>query len=106
MSWEPEVKELQLRRQKSLQLGGEERVARHHQAGKLTVRERIDALLEKDSFQEIGQLSGDATWEDGRFKDIIPDMTASCARPIMTTKPRSAACGARVKSNGGAASSS
>ena len=58
MSWEAEVKELQFRRQKSLQLGGEERVARHHQAGKLTVRERMDALLAPDSFLEIALCHG------------------------------------------------
>lgn len=72
MSWQAEVKELELRRQKSLQLGGKERVDRHHKEGKLTIRERIAALLDAGSFQEIGQLAGDATWEAGKFKDIIP----------------------------------
>lgn len=33
--------------------GGEARVAKQHQAGKLTARERIDALLDRDSFVEL-----------------------------------------------------
>ena len=72
MSWEPEVKEINLRRQMALKLGGEERVDRHHKQGKLTVRERIDKLTEPGSFQEVGQLAGAATWEGGKFKDIVP----------------------------------
>ena len=72
MSWDPEVKEINLRRQMALKLGGEERVDRHHKQGKLTVRERIDKLTEPGSFQEVGQLAGAATWEGGKFKDIVP----------------------------------
>jgi len=72
MSWEPEVEEINLRRQMALKMGGKERVDRHHKQGKLTVRERIDKLTDPGSFQEIGQMSGAATWENGKFKDIIP----------------------------------
>ena len=72
MSWEPEVKEINLRRKMALKLGGEERVERHHKQDKLTVRERIDKLTEPGSFQEIGQLAGAATWEGGKFKGIVP----------------------------------
>ena len=72
MSWEKEASELQLRRKKALQLGGEERLKRHHEQGKLTIRERIDTLLDKNTFLEIGQLTGEAVWEEGRFKDITP----------------------------------
>jgi acetyl-CoA carboxylase carboxyltransferase component len=56
----------------SLALGGGERVARHHRQGKLTVRERIDALLDAGTFQEIGQLTGDAVWEGAKFTSITP----------------------------------
>jgi acetyl-CoA carboxylase carboxyltransferase component len=34
--------------------GGPERVERHHLAGKLTARERLDLLLDENSFHEIG----------------------------------------------------
>ncbi len=72
MSWEREAKEIQLRRQKALAMGGKERVERHHRAGKLTIRERIDGLLDKGSFLEVGQLTGDSVWEKNVFKDITP----------------------------------
>ncbi|KAE8373605.1 alpha subunit of putative methylmalonyl-CoA decarboxylase [Aspergillus bertholletiae] len=36
---------------------------RQKQAGKLWVRERLEELLDRDSFQEIGSLSGTVTWE-------------------------------------------
>jgi len=36
--------------------GGEERIARQHEAGKLTARERIEALLDPGSFQELDAL--------------------------------------------------
>ncbi|MCB9745469.1 MAG: acyl-CoA carboxylase subunit beta [Alphaproteobacteria bacterium] len=35
--------------------GGEDRVARQHAAGRMTARERIDALLDPGSFQELGR---------------------------------------------------
>jgi len=39
--------------------GGEKRIAAHHEKGKLTARERIDLLLDKDSERiEIGALAG------------------------------------------------
>ncbi|KAJ5145754.1 uncharacterized protein N7515_000318 [Penicillium bovifimosum] len=36
---------------------------RQKQAGKLWVRERIDLLLDKNTFAEIGSVSGTATWQ-------------------------------------------
>lgn len=35
---------------------------RHKQAGKLWVRERVELLLDKDSFREIGSAAGTVTW--------------------------------------------
>ena len=43
------AKELQLK-----QGGGEAALQKQHAAGKMTARERIEALVDKDSFQEIG----------------------------------------------------
>ena len=34
--------------------GGEDRIARQHEKGKLTARERIEILLDPDSFEELG----------------------------------------------------
>jgi methylmalonyl-CoA carboxyltransferase large subunit len=42
-------------RKEELQLGGgQDRIDRQHESGALTARERIDALLDQDSFQEAG----------------------------------------------------
>jgi methylmalonyl-CoA decarboxylase subunit alpha len=49
--------ELQKRLEQSKQMGGEKRIARQHNKGRLTARERIDYLLDDDSFDEMGQLA-------------------------------------------------
>ncbi len=73
MVWEPEIEELQQRRQLAGRLGGEERVARHRSAGKLTVRERIEALVDAGTFREIGSTSGFGTYdEEGSLVDFSP----------------------------------
>jgi acetyl-CoA carboxylase carboxyltransferase component len=46
--------ELNDRRQKLLAGGGQERVAKQHEAGKLTARERVAKLFDEDSFVETG----------------------------------------------------
>ena len=46
--------ELDQRRSEALRGGGEARVEKQHAKGKLTARERIDILLDKGSFQELG----------------------------------------------------
>ena len=54
-------------------MGGEERVARQHANGRLTVRERIARLLDAGTFREIGGLTGTATYDDGgKLKDFVP----------------------------------
>ena len=45
--------DLRQRRERLLAMGGEERVRRQHQAGKLTARERLDLLLDTGSFIEL-----------------------------------------------------
>ncbi len=51
------VTELHARRKKNLAMGGEEKVAKQHQRGKLTVRERIDLLFDAGTFVELGLLA-------------------------------------------------
>ena len=57
MTWKPESEEIQLRRQRALEMGGSEKVARQHAQGKLTARERIARLLDSNSFTELGMLA-------------------------------------------------
>jgi methylmalonyl-CoA decarboxylase subunit alpha len=73
MSWLPEIEEVHRRRRLAQECGGPEAVARHHAEGKLTVRERIGRLLDAGSFQEIGQLAGQARYADhGELLSFTP----------------------------------
>ena len=54
MSKETAAEKLQRKRSESLLGGGEKRIASQHSKGKLTARERIHYLLDKNSFEEIG----------------------------------------------------
>jgi acetyl-CoA carboxylase carboxyltransferase component len=51
------LEELERRHADSLLLGGERRIERQRKQGKLTARERVDALVEPGSFEELGQLA-------------------------------------------------
>ena len=52
MSWQPEIDELHHRRQLACRMGGEDKVKKHKDAGKLTVRERIEAIADDGSFHD------------------------------------------------------
>ena len=58
MSWQPELDELERCRAFAKQMGGADKVKRQHDGGRLTVRERIDGLLDAGSFQGVCTLSG------------------------------------------------
>jgi acetyl-CoA carboxylase carboxyltransferase component len=57
MPFDKELEELRRRRAKALQMGGAEKVAKRHAGGKLTARERINRLLDPDSFLEVGMFN-------------------------------------------------
>ncbi|MBI9043350.1 MAG: acyl-CoA carboxylase subunit beta [Anaerolineaceae bacterium] len=50
---DPRIVELREKREKTLLAGGEKRIAKQHAKGKFTARERLDFLLDPDSFQEL-----------------------------------------------------
>lgn len=52
-NWEEAIKELEVRRGKAKLGGGASKIEKQHGIGKLTARERIDMLLDKDSFVEV-----------------------------------------------------
>lgn len=64
MSWEPEVEELRRRVELAKQMGGPENVRRQHEGGKLTIRERIERLVDPGSFEETGALAGRAEYDE------------------------------------------
>lgn len=73
MSWQPELDELARRRAMAEALGGPEKVARQHREGRLTVRQRVDALLDGGSFHEVGAIAGRAEYApDGTLRTLTP----------------------------------
>jgi len=73
MSWQKEVDELRERQRRATQMGGAERVARQRAGGKLTVRERLQELLDPGSFREVGSIAGRARYDDaGRLLEFTP----------------------------------
>ena len=79
MSWQREVEELERRRLLALRQGGEEAIARQHARGRLTIRERVVALLDADTFEEHGRATAIPDYADappssgaGDAKDFVP----------------------------------
>ncbi|MBN8926637.1 MAG: methylmalonyl-CoA carboxyltransferase [Rhodospirillales bacterium 69-11] len=86
--WQPELDELAERQRIARQMGGPDRIARQHAAGRLTVRERIDRLLDPDSFQEIGSIAGKATYDSSQrtITDFLP-ANGVCGRGRIEGRP-------------------
>ena len=73
MSWQDSIDKIIQRRKLAAQQGGPEGVAKQHERGKLTVRERIDTLLDDGSFREHGRIAGGALLDDdGEIKEFTP----------------------------------
>ncbi|MDA0978585.1 MAG: methylmalonyl-CoA carboxyltransferase [Proteobacteria bacterium] len=73
MSWEKEIQELAQRNSLAEQMGGSEKVARQHEFGKLTIRERLDRMVDPGSFHEIGKLAGAGQYDEaGNLETFTP----------------------------------
>jgi len=73
MSWKADIEELRRREAMARQMGGPDKVKRQRDAGRLTVRERIEQLLDPGSFHEIGALAGRAQYGDnGEIRAFQP----------------------------------
>jgi len=73
MTWQPEIDDLKRRLELAQEMGGPENVARHHAGGKLTIRERIERLVDADSFAETGALAGKPEYDEaGNLVSIRP----------------------------------
>ena len=73
------ISDLKARRQKNLAMGGKEKIAKQHERGKLTVRERIDLLFDKDTFVEFGLLASQQAVRGGD-----PDVDGTPADGVVT----------------------
>jgi acetyl-CoA carboxylase carboxyltransferase component len=73
MTWKPEAEQIRARRTAATAQGGKNAVARQHAKGRLTIRERIEALIDEGSFDEIGRGAGEAVVdENGELLDFTP----------------------------------
>jgi propionyl-CoA carboxylase beta chain len=69
---ESRVDEMRRRYEEARRGGGDERVEKQHAAGKLTARERIDAMVDPGSFQEMDALAVHRCHDFGMEKNRIP----------------------------------
>lgn len=73
MNWESGIAELRRREEFAERLGGPDKVKRQHFFGKMTIRERIDAMADPGSFHEIGKTAGVAEYDDeGNLQHLTP----------------------------------
>ena len=73
MIWKPELDELARREAFAREMGGVEKVKRQRDQGRLTVRERIDKMVDADTFHEIGAVSGIGEYDEhGELKHLTP----------------------------------
>ena len=73
MAWEQAIADIDYIRGLAAEMGGADRVARQHDGGRYTVRERIDKLTDPGSFVEAGPLVGAADYDaNGNLRAFTP----------------------------------
>jgi acetyl-CoA carboxylase carboxyltransferase component len=76
MIWKPELDDLARREAFAREMGGVDKVKRQRDQGRLTVRERIDALLDQNSFHEVGTIAGTAEYDSSG--ELVNLTAANC----------------------------
>lgn len=73
MGWQNELDELARRQEMARRMGGPDKVKRQHDGGRLTVRERIEKLLDAGSFHELGMIAGKAEYDSQHnLRELTP----------------------------------
>ncbi|MEC7890821.1 MAG: carboxyl transferase domain-containing protein [Pseudomonadota bacterium] len=73
MGWKKDIEELKKRESLAEQMGGKEKLQRQKDNKRLNARERINILLDKNSFHEIGKIAGKAEYnEKGELINFVP----------------------------------
>src|SRR3979411_1751190 len=73
MNWKPELDDLARREAFAREMGGVDKVKRQRDQGRLTVRERIDRLVDAKTFHEIGAISGVGEYDEhGELTNLTP----------------------------------
>ena len=66
------IAELAEKNRRAEEAGGATRIERQHAAGKLTARERVEALLDPDTFEEFDRFVTHRARDFGMDKNVIP----------------------------------
>lgn len=87
MTWKPELDELMKREALAKGMGGEDKIKRQHDAGRLTIRERVDMLVDKGTLHEIGTIAGKAIYdENNQLLDFMPS-NSFLGRALINGRP-------------------
>lgn len=78
-AWDPLLTHLRERRTAATAMGGEMRIKRQHDRGKLTARARLDLLFDPGTFVELGAFTG-KLGEDGRPEAPADALVAGSGR--------------------------
>jgi acetyl-CoA carboxylase carboxyltransferase component len=87
MSWQRELDELRERERMARAMGGPEKVARQHQGGRLTVRERVDRLVDSGTFHEIGAIAGKGDYDDAGELSAFSASNCVMGRAMVDGRP-------------------
>jgi len=87
MTWQRELDELRQRERMARAMGGPEKVSRQHQGGRLTVRERIDRLVDAGSFHEIGAIAGKGEYNVAGELDAFTPSNCVMGRAMVDGRP-------------------
>src|ERR1700681_1345768 len=73
MNWKPELDDLARSEAFAREMGGVDKVKRQRDQGRLTVRERIDRMVDANSFHEIGAVAVIGEYDEhGELKHLTP----------------------------------
>ena len=90
MNWKKEIDELKRIEALANKMGGEEKLQRQKDNKRLNARERIDLLLDKNSFHEIGKIAGKSEYNDeGEMIKFIPSNFIKLSRVFAISFPES-----------------
>lgn len=84
--WQAYLVELETRMNQARAMGGEDKLRKHRDKGHLNVRQRIQAICDKDSFQEYGALVGGANPSDGSglaCDALVGGLAEICGTPVV-----------------------
>ncbi|MFN2386253.1 MAG: acyl-CoA carboxylase subunit beta [Thermoanaerobaculia bacterium] len=87
MTLEKRIQQLEELRDKRLEGGGAERIARQHAEGKLTAHERVELLLDPGTFFEIGPFVAHRSREFGMEKTQVPGDGVVCGAGRIDGRP-------------------